>query len=77
MGKQEIDPRHTLMLERIARSLKEEDESNAEMWRDKGPEERFKAFCEISDFMNKLVEARGFPIEYEPFDFPRIPQKSR
>ena len=39
MGQTEIDPRHTLMLERIARSLKEEDESNAEMWRDKGDAE--------------------------------------
>ncbi len=71
------DGSHDLMLQRIAEGLKREDESNAEMWRDKGPEERFQAFCEISDFMNKLVEARGFPIEYEPLNFPRIPEKSR
>ncbi len=74
MGRTKIDPRHTLMLERIARSLKEEDESNAEMWRDKGDAESSRAIAELCRLSDSLVRARGFPIDYGELDFPGLPR---
>ena len=74
MGRTEIDPRHTLMLERIARSLKEEDESNAAMWRDKSDAECSKAVAELSRLGDVLVKSRGFPIDYGELEFPGLPR---
>ncbi|MGE0602118.1 MAG: hypothetical protein AB7J35_22185 [Dehalococcoidia bacterium] len=74
MDKSEARAAHDLMLERIARGLKEEDRSNAEMWRDEPAEKRLAALFELSDFMRAMVRSRGFPIDYGELEFPGLPR---
>jgi hypothetical protein len=72
-SEEESKRRNALLLSRIAAGLKAEDRSNAEHWRDKSAEERFRALCEISDMMQVLIRSRGFPIDYGELEFPRLP----
>lgn len=74
MDKAEARAAHDLMLERIARGLKEEDCSNAEMWRGKSDAECAHAIAELSSLGDSLVRSRGFPIDYGELDFPGLPR---
>ena len=66
---------HDLMLKRIEEGLKEEDRSNAEMWRGKSDAECAQAIAECSNLGDALVRSRGFPVEYGELDFPPLPRR--
>lgn len=66
---------HDLMLKRIEEGLKEEDRSNAEMWRGKSDAECARAIAECSSLGDALVRSRGFPVEYGELDFPPLPRR--
>jgi hypothetical protein len=63
---------HDLMLRRIGQSLKDEDRDNARMWRDVRGEKRLLTLFDLSDFNRAIIHSRGFPLEYEPLEFPRL-----
>jgi hypothetical protein len=77
MDKVEARAAHDLMLKRIAQSLKDEDRSNAEMWRGKSAAERAQAIAQLSRLADALVRSRGFPIDYGPLEFPGLPGRRR
>lgn len=64
---------HDLMLKRIEQGLKDEDRSNALLWIGVGAEQRLLTLFDLSDFNRKIVRSRGFPIDYDDLDFPRLP----
>ena len=74
MDKDEARAAHDLMLERIARGLKEEDRSNAEMWRGKSDAERIEAMAELSALGAAIVRSRGFPVRNKGLHFPGLPR---
>ena len=65
---------HDLMLRRIEEGLKEEDRSNAKMWRGKSDAECARAIAECSAVGDELVRSRGFAIQYGELDFPPLPR---
>ena len=66
---------HDLMLKRIEEGLKDEDRSNALMWRGKSDAESARAIAECSDLGDALVRSRGFPVEYGELEFPPLPRR--
>ena len=67
---------HALMLERIKQGLKDEDRSNAKMWRGKSGEERLKVLFEMSEFGRAQIRSRGFPINWKlEEEFPGLPRR--
>ena len=77
LDKEEARAAHDLMLKRIAQSLKDEDRSNAEMWRGKSDAECARAIAQLSRLADALVRSRGFPIDYGTLDFPGLPRGQR
>ncbi len=76
MDQEEARAAHDLMLKRIAQGLKDEDRSNAEMWRGKSAAERLKVLFEMSDFARMQIRSRGFPIDWTfEAQFPGLPRK--
>ena len=65
---------HDLLLQRIAQGLKDEDRDNAEMWRDRGGEDRLQAMFEVSDFMRKVARSRPDPVIWDDLEFPGLPR---
>ena len=63
---------HDLMLKRIEEGLREEDRSNALMWRGKSDRECARAIAECSDLGDALIKARGLPLDYGELDFPPL-----
>lgn len=61
---------HDLMLRRIEASLKEEDRSNALMWRARGDAESARAMIECSQLADVQIRVQGSPIDYGELKFP-------
>lgn len=66
---------HDLLLKRIEEGLKEEDRSNALMWRGKSDAESARAICECSNLGDELIASRGFPLVYGELEFPPLPRR--
>jgi len=65
---------HDLMLKRIEEGLKEEDRSNAMMWRGKSDAECARAIVECSALGDELICSRAFAVNYGELDFPPLPR---
>ncbi len=63
---------HNLMLRRIEQSLKDEDRDNARSWIGVDVERRLLTLFDLSDFNRAIIRSRGFPLEDEPLDYPRL-----
>ncbi len=75
MDKEEARAAHDLMLKRIAQSLKDEDRSNAAMWRGATPERRLQAMAQLSALGAAIVRSRGFPPPKGASEFPGLPRR--
>jgi hypothetical protein len=64
---------HDLMLKRIEEGLKEEDRSNARMWRGKSDAERLAVVAALSALGDEIVRSRGFARRPEA-QFPGLPR---
>lgn len=73
MDKSAVRAGHDLMLRRIEQSLRDEDRDNARSWIGVGGERRLLTLFDLSDFNRAIIRSRGFPLEDEPLDFPRLP----
>ena len=63
------------MLRRIEQGLKDEDRDNARMWIGVGAERRLLTLFDLSDFNRAIIRSRGFPLDYEPLNFPRLDRR--